>query len=61
MILIPLQGSLAASIQSGIGNVPAGHIFCTMQSLGATGALWKIMTGVGAGVGAFVSSVLIRN
>lgn len=39
-------GSVAAGIQSGIGNVAAGSMFATLQSLGATGTL---MTGVYGG------------
>jgi len=44
-------GSLAATIQSGIGSVVAGSSFATMQSIGATTLLG---TGVGLGIGAAI-------
>ena len=34
-----IGGSAAAAIQSSIGNVVAGSIFATVQSLGATGVI----------------------
>lgn len=40
--------SYAAGWQSGIGNVAAGSIFSTCQSLGATGAATYLGAGVGA-------------
>jgi len=43
--------STAASIQGGIGNVAAGSIFATAQSIGATGALTKVgLIGVSGGL-----------
>jgi len=44
-------GSLAATIQSGIGSVVAGSSFATMQTIGATTLLG---TGVGLGIGAAI-------
>lgn len=38
-------GSIAAAIQSSIGNVAAGSLFATMQSLGATGTFTAMTTG----------------
>ena len=49
-------GSIAASIQSGIGNVAAGSLFSLVQSAGMTGALGAIGTAAGAvsmGAGAY--------
>ncbi|KAG8899600.1 hypothetical protein FRC00_001234 [Tulasnella sp. 408] len=38
-----LEGSIAAAIQSSIGNVGAGSLFAAMQSLGAKGYLaWQL-------------------
>ena len=34
--------SAAAAIQSGIGNVAAGSLFATVQSLGATGVIASV-------------------
>ena len=42
-------GSIAASIQSSIGNVVAGSTFASLQSLGATGTLLEMGT-IGAGM-----------
>ena len=41
-----VAGSLAAAIQSSIGNVAAGSIFATLQSIGATGGLSWAAQGV---------------
>ncbi|KAG8966182.1 hypothetical protein FRB90_011013, partial [Tulasnella sp. 427] len=49
-----VKGSFAASMQSSIGSVPPGHLFATMQSLGAKGTLWKSMAGFGAVVGGWL-------
>ena len=42
-------GTLAAAIQSGIGNVAAGSTFAALQSAGATGLVATVGT-VGASV-----------
>ena len=55
-----VAGSMAAATQSAIGNVAAGSLFATLQSLGAAGGLSVAATGAataagaaaGAGVGA---------
>ncbi|ODN90789.1 hypothetical protein L198_06106 [Cryptococcus wingfieldii CBS 7118] len=39
-------GSLAASIQAGIGNVAAGSLFAFLQSAGAGGVALPVLTGV---------------
>ncbi|KAG9044793.1 hypothetical protein FS837_007524, partial [Tulasnella sp. UAMH 9824] len=41
-------GSIAAAIQSSIGNVAAGSAFAVMQSLGAKGILMWLLPLVGA-------------
>ncbi len=41
-------GSIAASIQSGIGNVAAGSPFATFQSAGASGILASTTTAIKA-------------
>jgi len=45
-------GSIAAGLQSGIGNVVAGSGFAYMQSIAATGAVAKVGAVAGAGVAA---------
>lgn len=48
-----MSGSIAASIQSGIGNVAAGSLFATLQAAGTA----PLMTSaIGAGVGAAVGA-----
>lgn len=56
------QGSLAAAVQSSIGNVAAGSIFAAFQSAGAGGAALGIMNGViqGAGAAIFSSAAYAR-
>lgn len=46
-------GSAAAGVQAVVGNVAAGSLFATVQSLGATGviATLGIAGGVGLGIG----------
>lgn len=53
---------MAAGVQAGIGNVAAGSLFATLQSIGATGAIigaMPIVVGVGAvlGLGAWIVSL----
>ena len=43
-------GSMAAGVQAGIGNVAAGSLFATAQSVGMGGAIPAVVTAVGAGV-----------
>jgi hypothetical protein len=50
-------GSIAAGIQSSIGNVAAGSLFATMQSLGATGTTFSAMTTGGIAVTAGSATV----
>jgi hypothetical protein len=45
------MGSIAAGVQSAIGNVAAGSTFAALQSAGMTGALGTTMA-VGAGTAA---------
>lgn len=52
-------GSMAAGIQAGIGNVAAGSLFATCQSVAATGLLFTalpVVIGIGAvsGLGYFL-------
>lgn len=52
-------GSVAAGIQAGIGNVAAGSLFATCQSVAATGLLFTalpVVAGIGAvtGLGYFL-------
>lgn len=49
-------GSLAAAVQSYIGNVAAGSIFAAFQSAGAGGAALGIMNGAIQGAGAAIFS-----
>ena len=41
------QGSLAASMHAGIGNVAAGSAFAALQTLGAKGAATKCAVALG--------------
>ncbi|KID90870.1 hypothetical protein MGU_01824 [Metarhizium guizhouense ARSEF 977] len=50
-------GSLAATVQSGIGSVVAGGAFATLQSAGAGGAGLAIVNGVAQGVGVGAATV----
>ncbi len=43
---------MAAGIQAGIGNVVAGSLFATAQSVAMGGAIPAIITAIGGGVGA---------
>ena len=45
-------GTMAAGIQAGIGNVVAGSLFATAQSVAMGGALPVAVTALGAGVAA---------
>lgn len=54
-----LPGSIAAGIQSTIGNVAAGSIFATCQSMAATGAVGTVAVGTVATVGAVVAAPVI--
>ena len=44
-------GSLAATIQSAIGNVAAGSAFATLQSIGSAGIMNGTAATIGAGIG----------
>ncbi|KAG7358945.1 interferon-induced 6-16 family protein [Nitzschia inconspicua] len=55
-----IGGSLAASIQSGIGNVAAGSAFATMQSLGATGTFSAMTTGGLAASAGSVAAIVTK-
>ena len=46
-----VAGSVAAGVQSMIGNVAAGSVFAGLTSLGMTGT-FTTMTGVGTAIGA---------
>lgn len=56
-IIILHIGSLAASIQSGIGNVVAGSLFATSQSVAMGGAIPTVVSAMGAGVGTVVGAM----
>lgn len=47
---IPLPGTAAAAIQAGIGNVLAGSLFATVQSIAMGGAVPAIFTAISAGI-----------
>ncbi|KAH8980744.1 hypothetical protein EDB86DRAFT_2978724 [Lactarius hatsudake] len=47
----PVTGSIAAGIQAGIGNVAAGSLFATAQSVAMRGALSGVITAVGTAIG----------
>lgn len=56
-----VAGSVAAGIQSGIGNVAAGSVFATVQSLGMTGVLSTTTTLGGVfGVGGILHDIFIK-
>ena len=46
-----LAGSAAAAVQSTIGNVAAGSLFATLQSVGAAGGLSWAATGLATAAG----------
>ncbi|KAH9067535.1 hypothetical protein EDB87DRAFT_3643 [Lactarius vividus] len=50
----PVAGTMAAGIQAGIGNVAAGSLFATAQSVAMGGAIPSIITAIGAGLGGVV-------
>jgi hypothetical protein len=45
-----LSGTAAAGIQAGIGNVVAGSLFATAQSIAMGGAVPLAVTAAGAGI-----------
>ncbi|KAH9036232.1 hypothetical protein EDB85DRAFT_2143361 [Lactarius pseudohatsudake] len=45
-------GTAAAAIQATIGNVAAGSLFATAQSIAMGGAIPTVVTAIGAGMGA---------
>nr|XP_021003905.2 interferon alpha-inducible protein 27-like protein 2 [Parasteatoda tepidariorum] len=54
-------GSVAAGIQSGIGNVVAGSVFAFLQSIGATGVSAAASTGfaaIGSALGAVIGFLI---
>ena len=53
-----MAGSVAAAVQSTIGNVAAGSAFATLQSVGAAGGLSWMAQGVMA-AGAAVAGAVI--
>lgn len=54
-------GSIAAAIQSSIGNVAAGGVFATMQGLGASGAFSAMTTGGLVTAGASGAAVAVAS
>jgi len=54
-------GSIAAGIQSGIGNVAAGSAFATAQSLAATGTGPILLSGIGSTVVAPITNAIGEN
>ena len=53
-------GSVAAGIQSGIGNIVAGSTFATLTSMGMTGT-FSTITGVGAAIGGGGLLAMLKN
>ncbi|KAH9036229.1 hypothetical protein EDB85DRAFT_807911 [Lactarius pseudohatsudake] len=47
----PVLGTVAAGVQAGIGNVVAGSLFATAQSVAMGGAVPLVVTAIGASVG----------
>ncbi|KAH9046770.1 hypothetical protein EDB84DRAFT_1464251 [Lactarius hengduanensis] len=52
----PVVGTAAAAIQAGIGNVAAGSLFATAQSVAMGGSIPTVITAIGAGVGAVIGA-----
>ncbi|KAH8994542.1 hypothetical protein EDB92DRAFT_1849784 [Lactarius akahatsu] len=52
----PIAGTAAAAIQAGIGNVAAGSLFATAQSVAMGGSIPTVITAIGAGVGAAIGA-----
>ena len=52
-------GSIAAGIQSSIGNVAAGSLFAGAQSVAMGGALPAAVTAVGAGVSGVGAAIVV--
>jgi hypothetical protein len=57
-ILNPYIGTWAAATQSGIGNVVAGSLFATAQSIGAGGALPAVFSAISGAIGAFLGAIV---
>ncbi|KAH9980657.1 hypothetical protein BJV74DRAFT_855712 [Russula compacta] len=58
----PVAGSIAAGMQAGIGNVAAGSLFATAQSVAMGGAVPGAVTAVGSGfsgIAAAAAAVII--
>ncbi|KAF6039679.1 hypothetical protein EB796_002010 [Bugula neritina] len=55
-----IGGSVAAGIQSSIGNVAAGSVFSALQSLGAAGLSMSGLAAATVTVGSAASGVLVR-
>ncbi|KAI9465363.1 hypothetical protein BJY52DRAFT_1221020 [Lactarius psammicola] len=53
----PVAGTMAAGIQAGIGNVVAGSLFATAQSVAMGGAIPAVVSAAGAGLGAVGGAV----
>lgn len=53
-----VAGSIAAGVQSSIGNVAAGSMFATLQSIGATGGLSLVAKGAVTAGAAVVGAIL---
>ena len=52
-----LAGSMAATAQAAIGNVAAGSVFATLQSIGAVGGLSWTATGAVTAAGSVAGAV----
>ncbi|KAK0495247.1 hypothetical protein EDD18DRAFT_1171421 [Armillaria luteobubalina] len=55
----PVAGSLAALIQSSIGNVVAGSLFALLQSIAMGGSLWTIVSFFGKFVGSIIGWLVL--
>jgi len=54
-----LSGTAAAAIQAGIGNVAAGTLFATIQSIAMGGAIPAIFTAISAGITGITAAVAV--
>ncbi|EPS97649.1 hypothetical protein FOMPIDRAFT_1024943 [Fomitopsis schrenkii] len=56
----PVAGSMAAAMQSSIGNVAAGSLFATAQSISMGGAIPTIVSGIGGLTGAGLGRLSVK-
>ncbi|KAH9036235.1 hypothetical protein EDB85DRAFT_1889048 [Lactarius pseudohatsudake] len=53
----PVAGSIAAGIQAAIGNVAAGSLFATLQSIAMGGALHGVLAAIGGFIGGIMGAL----